>query len=146
MIASAHPQFVNMMLIDDNSIDLYITAKVIKRANIGKKVQQYTEAVEALKYLQDNSDNLPALPNIILVDIYMPGMSGFEFMEAYDKLPIALKAFCKVFIVSSSIDFHDLDRANNDENVTAFCEKPISSEFLLSIYRSYVLPPTTTLN
>lgn len=146
MTASAHPQFVNMMLIDDNSIDLYITAKVIKRTNIGKEVQQYTEAVEALKYLQDNSHNLPALPNIILVDIYMPGMSGFEFMEAYDKLPATLKAFCKVFIVSSSIDFHDLDRANNDENVEAFCEKPISSEFLQSIHKSYVLPPVTTIN
>lgn len=138
MTTSALPQFANMMLIDDNSIDLYITAKVIKRTNIGKEVQQYTDATEALKYLQDNSGNLSALPNIILVDIYMPGMSGFEFMEAYDKLPKALKGFCKVFIVSSSIDFHDLDRANNDENVAAFCEKPISSEFLLSIYKSYI--------
>lgn len=137
MAETTYPIFENIMIIDDNSIDLYITSQAIKRNNIGKKVMQYTAAGEALKFLQDHSLDVSALPRIILVDIYMPEMSGFEFMEAYDKLPISLKEFCKVFIVSSSIDHNDLDRANKDENVTAFRGKPVSNEFLQNISKSY---------
>lgn len=137
MIAQISPVFENMMIIDDNNIDLYITTQTIKRNNIGKTVMQYSMAEDALQFLQLNALNLPALPRIILVDIYMPGMSGFEFMEAYDKLPAILKQFCKVFIVSSSIDSEDLDRANKDPNVIGFREKPISVEFLQEISKLY---------
>lgn len=137
MIEQISPAFENMMVIDDNSIDLYITTHTIKRNNIAKTVMQYTMAGEALKFLQLNASNLSDLPRIILVDIYMPGMSGFEFMEAYGKLPSALKEFCRVFIVSSSIDNIDLDMANKDPNVTAFREKPVTIEFLKEISASY---------
>jgi len=130
----------NIMLIDDNSIDLYITSQTITRNNIGKNVLQYNDAEAALKFLVENCKHAWLLPRIILVDIYMPGMSGFEFMSAYDRLPSVLKSFCKVFIVSSSIDSEDLEKANRDKNVTAFREKPVSKEFLFAISKSYALP------
>lgn len=57
-------------------------------------------------------------------------MSGFEFMEAYDKLPITLKNHCRVYIVSSTIDYVDISRAQRDKNVVAFQVKPINKEFL----------------
>lgn len=130
------PGFEVVMIIDDNKIDLYITSQVITRSRFGQNVLQYSCASDALKYLQDNSRDLSMLPEIILVDIYMPEMSGFEFMEAYDKLPSSLKAHSKVFIVSSSIDEQDLFRANDDKNVIAFQEKPISREFLENICKA----------
>lgn len=127
------PKFENVMIIDDNNIDLYITKRLIIKTNFGKKVLEYDDGAEALKYLQENQDNIPELPKIIFIDIYMPGMSGFEFMESYDLLSDTVKKYCKVYIISSTIDEHDIERSRQDNNLTAFQVKPISKEFLNSI-------------
>ena len=74
MIAEVQPKFERVMIIDDNAIDLYISSRLISKHLFGKKVLQYFLAQEALKYLQDNLKNSTALPQIIFVDIYMPGM------------------------------------------------------------------------
>lgn len=81
------------------------------------------------------------LPKVIFVDIYMPGMSGFEFMAEYDKLPISLKKYCKAFIISSSIDTQDLAKANRDNNIVAMKEKPITKEFLNEFNINYNISP-----
>jgi len=133
MIEELDPKFEKVMIIDDNNIDLYITKRLIIKNKFGKKVLEYAEASEALKYLQDNQDNIPMLPMVIFIDIYMPGMSGFEFMEAYDKLPATLKKYCKVYIISSTIDEYDIERSRLDKNLTAFQVKPITKQFLDSI-------------
>ena len=127
------PRFENVMIIYDNLIDLYISSRMITKNNFGKKVLQYSSAIEALRYLQENQENIPQLPEVIFVDIYMPGMSGFEFMKKYDKLSTPLKNICRVFIISSSIDEQDLTCANNDKNIVAMKEKPITKEFLTDL-------------
>ena len=124
------PRFESVMVIDDNLIDLYIASRMITKNNFGKKVMQYSSAIEALKYLQENQTNIPQLPEVIFVDIYMPGMSGFEFMKEYNKLSTPLKNLCSVFIISSSLDEQDVNCANNDINIVAMKEKPITKEFL----------------
>jgi CheY-like chemotaxis protein len=127
------PKFENVMIVDDNIIDLYITKRLIIKNNFGKKVLEYTAADEAIKYLQDHQESMIMLPQVIFLDIYMPVMSGFEFMLVFDKLPSAFKNNCKVFITSSSIDENDIARSDSDKNITAFREKPITKEFLNSI-------------
>lgn len=139
MIAELKPKFETVMIIDDNSIDLYIGSRMITKNNFGKKVLQYSVATEALKYFQENQDNFSELPQIIFVDIYMPVMSGFEFMEEYDKLSPALKKYCKAFIISSSIDNDDIVRSRNDKNVVSSQAKPITKEFLDSIEGKLIL-------
>ena len=121
------------MLIDDNTIDIYLTSRIITKYNFGQEIDQYTSPIKALQYLKENQNDINELPQIIFVDIYMPIMSGFEFMEEYDKLSSVLKKHCKVYIVSSSIDDNDMKRANDDSNVVAFQVKIITKEFLSSI-------------
>jgi CheY-like chemotaxis protein len=130
MIDELQPKFETVMIIDDNTIDLYIASRMIIKNNFGKKVLDYSAAEEALKYLQENQDNVSRLPQVIFIDIYMPVMSGFEFLEAYDKLPVTLKNHCKVFIISSTIDDFDIARARSDKNLVSFQVKPITKEFL----------------
>ena len=124
------PKFETVMIIDDNTIDLYVCSRMIIKNNFGKKVLQYSVATEALKYLQDNQNNFSELPQVIFVDIYMPIMSGFEFMEEYEKLSPALKEHCKVHIISSTIDNQDIVKSRTDNNVVSFQVKPITKDFL----------------
>jgi CheY-like chemotaxis protein len=130
MINELKPKFEKVMIIDDNTTDLYVCSRMITKNNFGEKVLKYSVATDALKYLQDNQDHFSELPQIIFVDIYMPIMSGFEFMEAYNKLSAKLKNHCKVYIISSTIDSEDIVRSRTDINVVSFQVKPITKEFL----------------
>lgn len=128
-------KFGEVMIIDDNKIDLYINSQAIMRSRFAKKILEYSSAVDALKYLRLHSNDLSHIPDVIFVDIYMPGMSGFEFMEAYDGLPEKIKKHARVYIISSSIDKQDINRAKADSNIVAFHEKPLSRTFLETIIK-----------
>lgn len=130
MIKELKPKFETVMIIDDNMIDLYISSRLIIKNFFGKKVLEYSDANEALKYLQDNQSNISKLPQIIFLDIYLPLMSGFEFMEEYDKLSSTLKNHCKIYIISSTIDNEDIAQSRSNKNVVSFQVKPITKEFL----------------
>lgn len=127
------PVFKRVMVIDDNPIDLYITDRVIRKCDFSSQVLQFSSAQEALQYLTEHKNTPELLPEIIFVDIYMPQMSGFEFMEEYDLFSDSLKSHCSCYIISSSLDHKDILRAGADINVVAFQEKPVNNAFLEQI-------------
>ena len=133
MIDQLQSKFERVMIIDDNSTDLYISSRIIIKNNFGKKVLEYSSGKEALKYLRDHQEKIQLLPQIIFVDIYMPLMSGFDFLDEYNKLSSTVKKKCQVFIISSTIDDLDISRARKELNVAFFQVKPITKEFLNKI-------------
>jgi len=120
------PAFDKVMIIDDNALDLYIAAKLIANNNFSKHILEHNYASAALEYLTENQENTDLLPQIIFVDIYMPVMDGFEFLENYKLLSPTLTDHCKVIMVSSTIDDRDIYMAKQDESISLFAVKPIT--------------------
>lgn len=123
-------KFEKVMVIDDTAEDTYITSYVIKKSNYSREILKFDLATEALEYLQLNINNPSLLPEAIFVDIYMPLMTGFEFLDEYEKLPEDYKSKCTVFVISSSFDERDINRARSNKNVKAYIEKPLRRDFL----------------
>ncbi|WP_051892101.1 response regulator [Arenibacter algicola] len=126
-------KYKKLMIVDDNKIDIFITIKLLSKYCFAKDVLQYTSAEKALEYLKENNLNIENLPDLIFLDINMPIMDGFEFLDQFNKLDNNLHEHCKVCIVSSSISPHDVHKAKLERGISKFTSKPISKNFIESL-------------
>ena len=124
------------MLIDDNEIDNLINQKMIEAAAIADKIYTHTSAKSGLEFLRnmeklDLADQI--LPNLIFLDIDMPLMDGFQFMDEFDKFGSLIKKKCKVIMLTSSINPQDYNRAKKYSAIKLFLNKPLSYETIKGI-------------
>ncbi|WP_181248432.1 response regulator [Flavobacterium magnum] len=122
--------FKQVMIIDDNAVDLYIASRTITSNRFASHVIECRGAAEALEYLAYHSHDADKLPQVIFVDIYMPQLSGFDFIEGYAQLPERLRTGRTLYMLSSSIDDLDIHRSQADEHVGVFLVKPITRAVL----------------
>ncbi|MDP2418343.1 MAG: response regulator [Hydrogenophaga sp.] len=111
-----------IMLIDDYESDLLFTRLMLERCDQHYEVLEYDSALEALQYLQSNP--LHGI-SLILLDINMPGMDGFEFLEVYENLADGKQAEAVVVMLTSSPDPRDRARAEAFGSVRGYITKPI---------------------
>src|SRR6185295_7058648 len=86
--------YKKVMVIDDNEIDRYIAERYIKKYGFADEVILKESAKQALQYLKANQHRPEELPNLIFLDIRMPEIDGFGFLEQYRELPESLKSNC----------------------------------------------------
>jgi CheY-like chemotaxis protein len=127
------PKYNKIMIIDDNDIDNYITSTLIKNNNFTNDLLEFDSGLKAIEYLEKNKNNDQELPDLILLDIYMPLMDGFEFLHFFEKIDPAITKKCRICIVSSSIDDNDIVKARLDKNIYTFISKPLTAELLYSL-------------
>lgn len=114
------------MLIDDNEADNLFHSRAIKKAGACEHLEIATGGKEALNYLAKcGTDPFPR-PDVIFLDINMPGMNGFEFLEEYDKLDPVFKSKVVVFMLTSSLMPQDSERAMGTGIVSEFLNKPLT--------------------
>lgn len=125
-------RYHTVMLIDDNSLDNFINKKLVESNGFAEKAHVYQEAAEALQFLKTASSE--AWPEVIFLDIMMPHMDGFQFLDEFQKLPEEQRMSIKVIMLSTSESFKDLNRANKNPYVRKFLNKPLSAQVLQAIH------------
>jgi len=130
-----------VLLIDDDKPTNLIHKKVIEKTGLEVKVQALTSAHEALEFLTNTGKyaNTPQTcrPGIIFLDINMPGMNGWEFMDAYQKLSENQKARIVVIMLTTSLNNPDRERALRDDNITTFYHKPLRANMVMELVNQY---------
>jgi CheY-like chemotaxis protein len=117
------------LLIDDNYIDNFVTRRILESSSFAEKVVVTNSATEAIENLRAGR----VKPDVIFLDIRMPMMGGFEFLQEYDKLDIEGKKDIKIFMLSSSLDPTDMKRSVNNKYITHFIHKPLTQKALEDI-------------
>jgi CheY-like chemotaxis protein len=134
------------LLIDDSEIDNYITARLLSKTNVINEIICKTSAEEALFFLNECLEKKLELPEIIFLDIRMPSMDGFEFLQEFAKLNNKAHTSCTIFMLSSSVDQRDIARAKRDPYVREFITKPICIEDLTNIIASYKISKSQAIS
>ncbi len=114
------------LLIDDNYIDNFVTRRILESGNFAEQVIVSQSATDAINSLRSGT----VKPEVIFLDIRMPVMGGFEFLQEYDKLEIEGKQAIKIFMLSSSLDPTDLKKSINNKYITQFVHKPLTQKTL----------------
>lgn len=124
-------KYRTVMLIDDNEIDNLINQKMIEAASITDNIYTHTGAKSAIEFLK-NMERLDVaekvLPDVIFLDIDMPLMDGFQFLDEFEKLSDTTKTKCKIVMLTSSINPQDFNRSKKYDNVKLYLNKPLSHD------------------
>ncbi len=117
-------------LIDDDPLNTFAIERLIKKLLTGSAVKVFHEAKKALDSLVLVKEN--EFPYVILLDLYMPEMDGWQFLEKYQELRFD-NAISTIYILSSSVDDRDIDFAESHGLIQAFLRKPLGKENLSEI-------------
>ncbi|WP_207429249.1 response regulator [Pedobacter sp. SYSU D00535] len=119
-----------VIIIDDDPIHQRIAQIMIQKHQIYEEYGSYTEAGKALEYLEENLDNENNLPDVILLDLNMPVIDGWDFLDKFDMIRDKLVKNIRIYIVSSSVDEKDILRSQTYSYVHGFISKPLSPDII----------------
>lgn len=125
------PATTQYLIIDDNEIDQLVTGKLLRTKLAATRILVFNNGKEGLDWMIKNTDT--DLSIVIFLDIKMPMMNGFEFMDRFKKLGDNIKNRSRIFMLSSTLDPEEIERAIRYEHVDTILEKPLSLDQLSSL-------------
>lgn len=121
-------------VVDDDEIYVYGIKKLIHLKRLCPNLIEFRNGRDAIEFLMDPQNN-DQLPDVIFLDISMPVMDGWDFMETYAKIKPQLDKKITVYMVSSSINDDDINRAKAIADITDYVVKPVTYDKLLELFR-----------
>lgn len=126
-----------ILLIDDDQATNYIHKRVINKAAITDKIVELESGYDAIKYLNQTDFEAYPRPDIIFLDINMPGMDGWEFLEGYEKLNPEQRGKIILVMLTTSLNPDDKNRSDTISTIDGFKNKPLTHETLQDIIDEY---------
>lgn len=130
--------YTTAMLIDDNEMDNFINSKMIEGCCFASRVFVHSGAKSAIEYLNNicvlgnEHDNL--IPEIIFLDLNMPVMDGFQFVDEFEKFPEQFKKKIKIIMFTTSLNPDDSKKATQAKCIEGFVIKPLSESSLQQLH------------
>ncbi len=123
------------VLIDDSDIDLFIQRRFLEVYNFSEQLVLYRSAEEALNWLRKLNGETP--PDVIFLDLNMPDIDGFSFLEYFDQLPEAIRQKSKIVVLTSSNNKKDKDQVFENPNVIQFITKPLKQSDIEDLKKKF---------
>lgn len=115
----------NIYFIDDDPVFVYLMKRMLANSQASFEAMEFADGELAIDHLRSISDRPDLLPDIIFLDLSMPVMDGWEFLEEYSQLRYLFRKNISLFIVSSSISPEEVERSKTYAAVTDFLIKPL---------------------
>lgn len=126
-----------VLLVDDDQTTNFLNQALLTRLGVAERLLVAHDGAAALAQLQQHcSPPTPECPVLILLDVHMPGMNGIEFLEAYQRLPLAREAGIAVVMLTTSMHPRDVQRVH-ELNVDTFISKPLNRDKINELLRSH---------
>jgi len=125
--------FELVMLIDDSSTDNFINERVIQMSGFSRQIITKDTGRIALEYLKTNIENSDKIPEVIFLDLNMPVVNGFAFLNEFKNLPENIKKISKIVILTSSEKIEDIDAVKELPIIMDYISKPLSEKSLQNL-------------
>jgi len=135
-----------VLLIDDDEATNFINQMVIEESGRAKEIIVKESGFDALEYLTSVQNGGHPQPDLIFVDINMPGMDGFEFLEEYEKLSNDQKGKHVVVMLTTSVNPDDKNKASKFNEVDQFMHKPLTQELFEEVMETHFPNEISTTN
>ena len=130
-----------IMLVDDDDTTNYLNKRLLEGLNTAERIIVVKDGEQALEYLTHACDESKSVeypcPDLIFMDIKMPIMDGFEFLEAYKETELAEKQNITLFMLTSSASFYDLERLKKYPEVKRHYSKSLTETDVKAIYEEF---------
>ena len=124
-------------IIDDDTIYHFILTSIINKNKLAESILSFLDGEKAIQYLTENKMNNEKIPDVLFLDVNMPIMDGWMFIEEYARIKMNITKKMLVFMLSSSANPIDIERADKISEISNYIIKPINLEEVKIIFDSY---------
>ncbi|MBC8985977.1 response regulator [Pedobacter sp. N36a] len=127
---------IKLLVIDDDDINIFIIKKIVEKTGYNVEMIAKTNGQMAIDYITMTLSLQESLPHLVLIDINMPVLNGWEFLDAYGTLNV--DKGIDMYMLSSSVYENDIEKAKTYQTVKGFISKPLSIERLTELFKIIV--------
>lgn len=120
-------------IVDDDDIYQFTTSLLLKKTDLVNKIIVFSNGLKAINFLKDEMGNKENIPDVLFLDINMPVMDGWEFLEEYLLIKPMMPKTVVIYMVSSSVDEKDVLKAKSISALSGYMVKPISSQNIMEV-------------